>query len=130
MSTGYELGRNVEWDVVHHLTENGYDCVRASSSKGFADVVAVKPGQALFVNVKRTRPPGPAERAGLLRVAACIDAVPLVALRPARCRLRFRRLTGPGPNDWRTWVADELIRCQVCGDPADDAVCAGCGGAG
>ena len=22
-----------------------------------------------------------------------------------------------------------LTRCQVCGDPADDAVCAGCGGA-
>jgi Holliday junction resolvase len=129
MTTGYQQGRNVEWDVVHHLTENGYECLRAASSKGVADVVAFKPGQALFVNVKRTRPPGPEERADLLRVAGYIGAVPLVALRPPRCRLRFRVLTGPGPNDWRTWVADELTRCQVCGGPADDAVCAGCGGA-
>lgn len=105
--SGYRQGRDVEWAVVHHLADNGYDLVRASSSKGCADVVAVKPGQVLFVNVKRTNPPGPAERADLLRVAGHIPcALPLVAL--GRPRLTFRRLTGPGPAQWVPWTADEL----------------------
>jgi hypothetical protein len=29
----------------------------------------------------------------------------------------------------RITITDLTTRCQVCGDPADDAVCAGCGGA-
>lgn len=107
--SGYSQGRDVEYAVVHHLAENGYDTVRAASSKGLADVVAIKQGQVALVNVKRTSPPGPAERAELIRVAKCLPGVgvPLVALGPAS-QLTFRRLTGPGPGDWVPWVADEI----------------------
>ena len=108
--SGYSQGVRVEHAVIHHLTEQGYDCTRAASSKGAADVIASKPGQILLVNVKRTTPPGPAERAELLRIAAHLPGhmVPLVALKPAGQPLWFRRLTGPGPRDWVTWVADEV----------------------
>lgn len=104
----YREGRRVEYAVIAHLQEQGYDTIRAASSKGLADVVAIKPGQVLLVNVKRTTPPGPAERADLLRVAASLPgvAVPLVALKPRREGLTFRRLTGPGPREWVAWVAD------------------------
>lgn len=106
--SGYEAGRRVEYATIRHLQDNGYDTVRAASSKGLADVVAVKPGEALFVSCKRTRPPGPAERAELIRVAACIrEGVPLVALKPIGQRLQFRRLTGPAASSWVPWVADE-----------------------
>lgn len=108
--SSYHDGRRVEYTVIDHLKENGYDTVRAASSKGLADVVAIKPGQVLLVNCKRTTAPGPAERADLLRIAACLPGVgvPLVALNPFRQGLQFRHLTGPGPRDWVAWTADEV----------------------
>ena len=108
--SGYTDGRRVEWAVVHDLTRNGYDCTRAASSKGVADVIAIKPGQVLLVNCKRTTMPGPAERVQLLKVASCLPgvAVPLVALHPFRKPLTFRRLTGPGPKDWQPWSPDAI----------------------
>ena len=104
--TGYAAGVRVEHAVIAHLQAHGYDTVRAASSKGLADVVAVGADHLLLVNCKRTTPPGPAERADLVRIAARIPgvAIPLVALRPARKPLEFRRLTGVGPGDWTAWT--------------------------
>jgi Holliday junction resolvase len=73
--SSYSDGVRVEHAVIDHLRANGYDTVRAASSKGLADVVAVKPGQILFVNCKRTTPPGPVEREALLRVAAHLPGI-------------------------------------------------------
>ena len=108
--SGYSDGRRVEWAVINdHLKPNGYWTVRAASSKGMADVVAVKDGQVLFVNAKLTTAPGPKERDDLLTVAACLPGVgvPLVALGPAS-NITFRRLTGHGPHDWEPWTPDEI----------------------
>lgn len=107
--SGYSDGVRVEHAVIHHLEQNGYDTVRAASSKGLADVVAVKPGQILFVNCKRTNPPGPAERAELLRVAAHLPgiALPIVALKPLRQPLQYRVLLGTAPKAWAVWTPDE-----------------------
>jgi hypothetical protein len=109
VSSGYHQGRDVEWAVVHELTRDGYHTVRAASSKGMADVVAVKDGQVALISVKRTTPPGPKERAQLLAVAACLPGVgvPIVALGPAS-RVTYRRLTGHGPRDWVAWSSDEV----------------------
>lgn len=107
--SGYSDGRRVEYAVIDDLKLNGYDTIRGASSKGLADVVAIKAGQVLLVNVKRTTMPGPAERADLLRVASHLPGVgvPLVALKPLRTRLQYRLLTGPGPKDWTPWTCDE-----------------------
>lgn len=108
--TGYADGVRVEHAVVHHLTAEGYDCTRAAGSKGTADVIAIKPGQVLLVNCKRSRMPGPAERARLMHVSACAPSVfvPLVALKPPRQPLAYRLLTGYGPADWAPWTPDEI----------------------
>jgi Holliday junction resolvase len=110
--SSYRDGVRVEHAVIDHLQDNGYDTVRAASSKGLADVVAVKPGQILFVNCKRTTPPGPAEREALLRVAAHLPGVALaiVALKPLRQPLQYRRLFGVGPKAWVPWTPDEAAQ--------------------
>lgn len=107
--SGYSQGRDVEYAVIHHLTDNGYTCTRAASSKGAADVIAIKPGQVVLVNVKRTTPPGPTERGDLLHVARMLPnvGVPIVALGPAS-RLTYRLLTGAGPKAWQPWTPDEV----------------------
>jgi Holliday junction resolvase len=107
--SGYIDGRRVEYAVLADLRANGYDTVRAASSKGLADIVAVKQGQALFVSCKRTTMPGPKERAELVRIAACIprEGVPIVALKPlGHSRPTYRVLTGIGPKDWQPWSPD------------------------
>lgn len=105
--SGYRQGRDVEYAVIHHLAENGYDTIRAASSKGLADVCAFKPGQGLLVNCKRSRMPGPAERADLIRISRLLPGLlPLVALKPPREPLMFRLLTGYGASDWTPWTAD------------------------
>jgi Holliday junction resolvase len=120
--SGYAQGVRVEHTVVHHLTDNGYDCQRAASSKGVADVVAFKAGQVLLVSCKRTTMPGPAERAELLRVANLLPgvAVPLVALKPSRKPLEFRRLVTSrvGHYAFAEWHADKAAHEQT--DVPDD----------
>jgi Holliday junction resolvase len=108
--SGYSEGVRIERLVIDDLKSNGYDCVRAASSKGAADVVSFKPGQVLLVSVKRTKHPPPAERAALWRLAGYLPgvAVPLVALKPLRRPLTYRELTGTGPRAWRPWTPDQL----------------------
>ena len=105
----YRAGREVEYAVIHDLRDNGYDTIRAASSKGIADIAAFKPGQCVLVNVKKKDGPPPWERSELLRVAGYVDAVPLVALGPAS-KVTYRRLTGLGPKDWTKWTPDEVAR--------------------
>lgn len=111
--SAYSDGRRVEYAVIHDLEDNGYGTTRAASSKGICDVMAIKPGQILLVNVKKTDPPGPAERAELWRRACQLNtpqyriAWPLVALGPAS-RVTYRELTGVGPAEWIPWTPDEL----------------------
>lgn len=105
--SGYSTGRAVEYAVRDDLTSHGYDVIRASSSKSpVGDLAAFKPGQILFVNVKRTTMPGPAEREQLWRIAGYyMSALPIVALGPAS-RIQYRVLTGTGPTDWQPWTPD------------------------
>ena len=102
--SSYHDGRRIEYAVIHALTEAGWECTRAASSKGSADVIAIRAGEVALVNVKRTSPPGPAERAALLRVADLIPTVsaPVVALGPAS-RLTWRLLTGPDARHYLPW---------------------------
>jgi Holliday junction resolvase len=104
--SGYASGVRVEHAVIHALTQAGYECTRAASSKGVADVIAIGDREVLLVNVKRTTPPGPGERAALLRVADRLGpvAVPLVAIGPSS-RLTWRVLTGPAADEFLTWEA-------------------------
>jgi Holliday junction resolvase len=109
--TRYSNGTAFENKVKALLIADGYWCVRAAGSRGAADLVAIKSGQILLVQVKRTNPIIPrAERIELFRVAQIIRAIPLVAFQPApRKPVEYRRLLGYEPSQWETWTSDEVV---------------------
>ncbi len=98
--------------VADHLGAHGYDVVLSSVSKGAADLVAFHDGETVFVQVKKSSKVAvtPAERRELLRLAARVKGVPVVAHRephPENARrvvTVYRELTGPGPREWEPWV--------------------------
>ncbi|MGW4121041.1 restriction endonuclease [Nocardia sp. NPDC004711] len=112
--TNYRQGRGLEYEVRDHLQAQGYDVLRSAGSKGAADLVGFKVGEIVFVQCKRSGTCPPAERVALLRLAGLVAGVPLIASRPPRQRIHYRRLTGAGPKDWLPWTADET----ASGEPA------------
>lgn len=107
MSTA-AIGRRVEHQVRDDLSSHGWViAARAAGSKGAADLVAVRPGLVLFVQVKRTNALlPPAERQALIHLADTLGlhiAAPIVATKPPRKPITYRLLTGPGPKDYRAW---------------------------
>lgn len=107
--TNYATGRTLEYKVRDALETDGYQCIRAAGSKGKADLVALKPGEVLLVQVKTSGPQiSPNERAALLDLARITKAVPLVAYKPFRKPIEYRELTGGGPKDWRPWLPDRV----------------------
>jgi hypothetical protein len=132
--TNYTRGvRGVEHPAAHHLTEDGYRHVRGASSKGFADLVLIKPGAILFVSCKRSGKLPEAEWNDLIEAASWVRAVPLLALRdldggctrrhradtnqaPPICHVRFMELTSrkipralSADQNWRPWVSDQVV---------------------
>lgn len=77
----YGTGRAFEWKTRDDLTANGYDVIRAAGSKGSSkvDLIALKPGQLLFVQCKRSGTLPPDEWDRLVEVAAWVTAIPLLA---------------------------------------------------
>ena len=107
--TNYQNGREKEYRVRDALQEDGYACFRAAGSKGKADILALKPGEILLVQVKKTNPQvSPAERAALLELARLTGGRPIVAYKPPRKPDVYRELTGPGPKDWQPFYTDEV----------------------
>jgi Holliday junction resolvase len=107
--TAYTNGAAFERRVMTALENDGYQCLRAAGSKGAADLIALKPGQTLLVQVKLTNPQlAPTERITLTHLAKLCGALPIVAWRTKlRGPIGFRELTGTGPKDHRPWTPDE-----------------------
>jgi Holliday junction resolvase len=107
----YARGSDFERAIKAALEDDGYFVVRSAGSKGKVDLVAVKPGQLLFVQAKINGLCPPAERAELLRVAARAEALPIVAYKGTEGRrrpIRYRLLTGPGPKEFIDWTPDYI----------------------
>lgn len=75
----YAQGKRLEYKVQNELRELGFVTMRAAGSKGAVDIMAVRPGELLFVQVKRHTPPGPAPWNLLYDMAEWCGAVPLLA---------------------------------------------------
>lgn len=115
-------GARAENHIADDLGGYGYDVIRSAASKGAADLVAVGDGFLVLVQVKTGRHgkpfamPSPAERRELIRIAERLgDAVPVAACRVPGAGSRpavtlYRRLTGPGPKDWRWWGPADHLR--------------------
>ena len=92
MTSNYEKGRALEHRVRTHLREEGYEVLRTAGSKSKVDLVAIKAGQILFVQCKRSGALPPAEWNALWDLAQMVGAVPVLAEQLVRGR-RYWRLT-------------------------------------
>lgn len=91
----YRQGRDLEWKVRDLLVTAGYRVLRMAGSKGAADLVAIKVGQILWVQVKRTTVPGPEAWNALLDLAEMTPGgVAVLATCNPRKPVRFERMTG------------------------------------
>lgn len=93
----YGTGRRFEWKTRDDLADNGYVVTRAAGSKGNSkiDLVAMKPGQLLFVQCKAGGSIPPAEWDRLVEVAGWVNAVPILAANGPRGRgVVYTRLLG------------------------------------
>lgn len=111
-NANYANGRVLEYAAKHALEADGYYVVRAASSKGAADLVALKPGEVRLVQCKLQGTAGQAELAKLHQLAALLDAAPPLlaswhkdgrAARTVRFREVFLQLDGkyrPHDADW------------------------------
>jgi Holliday junction resolvase len=108
--TNYDKGRRFEWAIIEHLEREGYDCIRAAGSKGKCDVLAFKPGQTLVIQAKSGKAwPPPSERAEVIRLAAAIDGIPIIAYKqPGKAQPMYDWLTGVGPKDRIRFLTDEV----------------------
>jgi hypothetical protein len=75
----YAQGKRLEYKVQNELRELGFVTMRAAGSKGAVDIMAVRPGELLFVQVKRTTPPGPAPWNLLYDMADWCGGIPVLA---------------------------------------------------
>lgn len=105
--SNYARGRDLEHRVRTHLREEGYEVLRTAGSKSKVDLVALKPGQILFVQCKRSGALPPAEWNALWDLAAMVGAVPVLAEQLPRGR-RYWRLTARKDQPGRRQPMAEL----------------------
>ena len=110
--TAYDRGNAYEVKTCNVLTADGYVCWQARGSKGVADVIALKRGQVLLVQVKSGQTAMPLDHLGLnhagwnglFELATQLGAVP-VACYWARWVRRplWRQLTGLHTEHRQLW---------------------------
>jgi Holliday junction resolvase len=117
----YSRGRKFEWDIRDHLAENGYSVIRAAGSKGNAkvDLIALKPGQLLFIQAKTSARIDPDEWNRLVEVAGWVGALPIVASKAGRgLGIRYERLLGPKVPRARTQPVEPFVVDEIVGAAA------------
>ena len=121
-NNNYRTGRDFEHRTRAVLREAGYDVIRAAGSKTKADLVAIKPGQVLFVQCKRTALPSPAERSELLRLSRCLGlfgSAVIARKGPRGTPVAFEQLTGPGPKQRQPFALDYATTTPTLADAGD-----------
>lgn len=106
--SNYHRGRDLEHRVRAHLRDQGYEVLRTAGSKSKVDLVALKPGQLLFVQCKRSGALPPAEWNALWDLARMAGAVPVLAEQLQRGR-KYWRLTGRKDQPGRRQPYTELL---------------------
>jgi len=55
VATPYQRGRRLEYRVIERLRRDGFFCLRSAGSHSPVDIVAVRDGQVIFIQVQRNR---------------------------------------------------------------------------
>ena len=93
--TLYRRGRALEYRVRDEFKAHGYPLVlRSPQSRGKIDVVAIRPGEVVFVQCKRGGGLGVAEWNEVLDLSRACGAIPLLASCPTGRGTVYMRLTG------------------------------------
>jgi Holliday junction resolvase len=104
--TSYGQGTYYEKRTAERLRDDGYFVLESRGSHGPADLVAVKAGQVLLVQVKKGSATLSDEAWNVLFAEARrVRALPLVADWPARGELRLRVITAPHHPRSKLWPA-------------------------
>lgn len=117
--THYASGRRFEWAVRDDLYANGYEVIRAAGSKGGSkvDLIAIKPGQLVFVQCKQTGTLPPDEWDRLVEVSAWVDAVPVLAAKGGRGQgIRYTRLLGPKRRGCKNQSVEPFVLDEVAAE--------------
>ena len=109
----YQAGYVLERAARILLEANGYLTIRASGSRGLADVIALKRGEVLLVQCKASGKLGPGERSKLFDAAERTGATAL-AVRWAKNGHQARypefiHLTSPYTSGFRPWTPDYAL---------------------
>jgi Holliday junction resolvase len=115
VTSNYEKGRALEHRVRAHLREEGYEVLRTAGSKSKVDLVAIKTGQILFVQCKRSGALPPAEWNALWDLAAMVGAVPVLAEQLPRGR-RYWQLTGRKDQPGKRQPYTEIVLDELAAD--------------
>lgn len=120
----YHRGRDLEHRVRTHLRGQGYEVLRTAGSKSKVDLVAIKTGQILFVQCKRSGALPPAEWNALWDLAVMVGAVPVLAEQLKPRGRKYWRLTGRKDQPGRKQPYEELVLDEVANAPwrTDEAV--------
>ena len=76
--SNYRNGGDLERAAKKHLEAEGYFVMKSGGSKGPVDLLAMKPGETLFIQCKTRGAMPPAERMALRMLAIRLGAVPLL----------------------------------------------------
>lgn len=108
----YARGRRAEWAVRDALQDDGYVVLRTAGSKGAVDLIAVKPGQTLAVQVKTNGRLETDSWNRLWSLATNMRAIPILADVAPRKPIVYLRLTGvkiprSRLKPWEPFLTDE-----------------------
>jgi Holliday junction resolvase len=116
----YRRGTEAEKRTARRLEADGYHVTESRGSHGVADLVALKRGQVLLVQVKTGNADDGALADGwwndLYGTALRCGAVPVVADWPKRGTLRLRRITGPHNLRSHRWPCEPFITDEAALD--------------
>lgn len=96
--TMYRSGRQFEYRVRDHLRALGYFVLRSPASRSPIDLVAIRPGEVLFVQCKRSGALPPHEWNALFDLALSVGALPVLAETPTSFGVACWRLTARKGN--------------------------------
>ena len=76
----YQKGRRWEWKVKKKWEREGFLVYRSAGSKGAADLIAIKDGQAYLIQVQVSNRPSRAKALRLLDEALMYGAIPVMVV--------------------------------------------------
>jgi Holliday junction resolvase len=111
----YRKGGYYEAKTLDLFTLEGYVCWQARGSKGPADIVAIKPGQVVLIQVKSgLREISGREWNALYELAQRLGAVPVVAHWPAaRQPVELTRIMGQHRDNSPLWSFEPFVLDQI-----------------